>query len=126
MKHRKFKEHTGSKQIRQKSSKVQEQRMSKTHSPSTETYLCDPSASPWTPNWLSPFSLVLLERGCELFVVYAIATVVGTSSSISCMLKTAELQEKFCFRDNLYNRLIHPKIAGRVFVQNCSVYGQKQ
>lgn len=60
--------------------------------PSTELGLHDPSV--WKPNWLSPLSsLVLRDRDCELFTDNTTAVVVGTSSSLSCMLEAAELQD---------------------------------
>lgn len=63
--------------------------------PSIELVLWDPSPGPNEPNWFSPFSnLVLRERGCELFMDNGTATVVGTSSSLSLILKRVELQKE--------------------------------
>lgn len=63
--------------------------------PSTELGLLDSSPTPNKPNWLSPFSsLVLRDRGCELFIDNVIAVLVDTSSSLSLIFNRAGLQYK--------------------------------
>lgn len=57
-----------------------------------EPGLYDPSADNDPPKWFSIFTnLVLLDRGCELFTELSMAVAFSTWSSISDILKEAEL-----------------------------------